>query len=73
VVAYCAFLQNWLLVKTSIMQRILLGLSAVALFNQNLTTDILGIALLALVFLVQYLKIYTKAVKKNTNQGGGVL
>jgi len=57
VIAYCACIQNWLLLKTSIMERIMLGFSAIFLFNRDMILNLIGIAFLVSVFLIQYRKL----------------
>jgi len=58
--ALAAAIQGWLLIRTSIPERILLGASALLLIKPGLLTDVVGAVLLFLIFVWQRKKLLKK-------------
>ena len=62
ILSFCAFVQGWLLAKTSLIERIVLGISSIMLFAKSIETDIFGLVLFTVILLIQFRKSKSKEV-----------
>jgi TRAP transporter 4TM/12TM fusion protein len=57
VLSFSALMQGYLLTDTTILDRVILGAASLTLVLPDVTTDFLGFAILASVFVIQYLRL----------------
>ena len=66
VLSFSAMMQGYLLDDTNVLDRVTLGLASITLVLPDLFTDFVGFGLLALVFVLQYVRVKRKKLKPKT-------